>query len=341
MQHDQKSLKVSLTTKVLSMPMLLLATCLCIPMALADEAKSDGRGEKLIELKGHTGRIPHFSFSPDSQFVATASFDESARLWDVKTGKAIRTFTGINSAVICAVFSPDGKRLATSGGFTDPSIHVWDIADGAELTVLRGHTSGVGALAFSADGKRMVSGSVNNVVKVWDLELGKEIWTMNEHTDEVCTVAFSPDGKYIASGSRDHSAYLWDSRTGKNVRKFTGHTYWINVLQFVRSGSHLALASGDGKISIWNLETADGKPSFLDHGDHAVFGFCEDCKGAFRSIDGAGIVKLWSDRQCIEAIPTWRYGVDHTDAVAFTEDGKIVGWSETDSKSVILWNIAP
>jgi WD40 repeat protein len=68
-------------------------------------------------------------------------------------------------------FSPDGKRIVSSGGsFKKPGeIKVWDAQTGQETLTLKGHSGSVLSVSFSPDGKRIVSGSSDRTLKVWDI----------------------------------------------------------------------------------------------------------------------------------------------------------------------------
>src|SRR5438477_857737 len=83
------------------------------------------------EFKGHHALVFGLTFSPDGQTLATASFDNTVKLWDFTTGKEKMTLKGHTAPVYAVVYNPDGTLLATAG--QDNSIRIWEAADGKFL----------------------------------------------------------------------------------------------------------------------------------------------------------------------------------------------------------------
>jgi WD40 repeat protein len=67
-----------------------------------------------VKLNGHSEKVTSAKFSPDGAWVATASEDMTARVWQVATGRTARKLVGHRSAVLDASFSPDGRMVATA-----------------------------------------------------------------------------------------------------------------------------------------------------------------------------------------------------------------------------------
>jgi WD40 repeat protein len=105
------------------------------------------------------------SFSPDGKTLASASFDNTLKLWDVATGKAITTLTGHSNLVISVSFSPDGQTLASAGG--DITIKLWNLATNTQITTLKGYSTWVNSVSFSPDGQTLASASRDTTIKLW------------------------------------------------------------------------------------------------------------------------------------------------------------------------------
>ena len=56
--------------------------------------------------------------------IATASSDKTITLWDVQTGKELKTLSGHKGRVLSVSFSPDGALIATGGAY-DGTIKLW------------------------------------------------------------------------------------------------------------------------------------------------------------------------------------------------------------------------
>src|SRR3990167_5644798 len=104
---------------------------------------------ELVPQTGHTSYVSGVAFSPDGRWLASGSDDNTIKLWEVATGREVRTLAGHTAGVSGVAFSPDGRWLA-SGSF-DLTIKLWEVATGREVRTLRAHTSSVTTVAFSPD----------------------------------------------------------------------------------------------------------------------------------------------------------------------------------------------
>jgi WD40 repeat protein len=103
--------------------------------------------------------------------VLTGGSDGCAIIWDAESGKKLQSLNGC-SYQCYPVFSPDGKKVVTTGrSGNGPVAKIWDAETGKELTGLLGHTRGVYSAAFSPDSKKVVTGNVaDGTTRIWTLE---------------------------------------------------------------------------------------------------------------------------------------------------------------------------
>lgn len=326
-----------------------------------------------LPLRGHTALVHSAAFSPDGALIVTASEDRTARLWDARTGAAVKTLqerlneTTHTSSVNIAAFSPDGKLIVTAS--SDNTAKVWDRHSGKLIATLKGHQNYVDSetdarmrgyitsAAFSPDSARVVTASYDFTARIWDARTGEAKFILRGHKLPLMSAAFSPNGAYVVTASWDELR-LWDAKTGEFVRTFQppvsspAKAAWdgariftvnldyrpsrFNSVAFSPDGTRVVVADYDGRVHLWDAPSGKFLRSFEAHSDVT--------RSAVFSPDGKRIltashdrtVRIW-DADRGDLLTTLQGHSDMVTSVAISRDGSRIV-SASGDKTARLWS---
>ena len=219
--------------------------------------------------------------SPDGRKAVSGSNDTTLKVWDLETGKSIRTLRGHIDGVEMVALTPDGRRAVSAS--RDGTLKVWDLETGQELRTLNGsiqmtqaltssgrerqmalkivqelygHIDGVEMVALTPDGRRAVSASRDGTLKVWDLEKSCEPTTLKSHKNMVSAVALTPSGRLAVSTSTDCSLKVWDLDTGECLTTFIVESRMTRCA-VASKGRTIVAGDASGRIHFLRLEGVD------------------------------------------------------------------------------------
>ena len=205
---------------------------------------------------------------------ASPSEDWTAALHKTQSVEVPETYP-VAVPITALAFSPDGRRVATSGFH---EINLWNSADGSLVGRLRPLSERIYDLAYSPDGHWLATAAGDpgqyGAVKLWKAEADGSATPardLAEESDCFFAVAFSPDGKRLAAAGSDRTIRIWESETGAEVARIEDHADWIFDLAFSADGKRLASASRDKTSKVFDVEKGESLATFPRHAE-AVYG---------------------------------------------------------------------
>jgi uncharacterized protein with WD repeat len=239
-----------------------------------------------------------------------------------------------STAVLCVVWSPDGRRLAT--GSQDASARVWDAITGGALLTLSAQGASVSSVTWSPDGKSLATGRGNGTVQVWNAETGKEIGVPFGDHKAIYSVAWSPEGKQLATGSGDGTVGVWDSASGTLVMTLRGHSGPVYGVAWSPNGTRLATVDLDGIGIVWDVAAGLKGLTFNSGSTHSpIYGVAWSPDGR-RLATGSGdnTARIW-DVEAGKELLELRGHTSSVYSVAWSPDGKRLATGSGDNTARI------
>lgn len=238
-------------------------------------------------LEKHTNDVADVQFSPKGNIIATASYDNTAKLWN-SDGKELVTLVGHQQKLTSVAFSPRDDIVATAS--YDKTVKLWNYS-GKLLKTLSGYSNGVNSVAFNFTGNIIVTGDADGWVKIWT-STGELVKSFKAHNLQILKVIFSPDGQTIATASEDHTVKVWNIN-GEYIKILLTADDWIRSIAFSPDGHTLASGSLDMTVKLWDVATAKEIRTFKGHNTEVASVSFNPDGHTLASADAAGKLIIW------------------------------------------------
>lgn len=245
----------------------------------------------------HSRVVRNLKFDSSGEWLVTASYDTTARVWNVKTGALRATLQGHRKGAKIedlqdAAFHPGNPDIVATVG-DDGRAVIWNLSkaplpvhpalgrdriwqpDGklaGSITVpwntvfleahaeniLDKHKQKITSVAFSPDGKELITASNDDTVRAWDWKSGKPIGKpLAAHSADIRRAVFNKAGDRIFTASWDQTAAVWDNATFYLLHRFRGHSRQIRDIAYSDAARRLATGAQDSTTRIWALDGDD------------------------------------------------------------------------------------
>jgi len=337
--------------------------------ALGDNIENDNlplTPEINIQL-GHNQTINDLWFSPDGKYVVSKAVS-TFKLWDVSSGKEIRTFPELSTGIIRIDFSTDGKQVISKD--LRDTIKIWDLSSRKKIESFHSNEDGnidrakrrnslakitrknfsdnIKEAAFSPNGKMVLyTNGFDSSIELLDARDGKQIEKFTAHTPSdnsksyeaaVNATSFSPDGEYFVSCSGDKTLKLWKTATCKEVRTFVGHTGGVTSCAFSPDGKYVVSSSSDKTLKLWDVASGKEVRTFTSPSSSInSVAVSPDGKLILSGSDDNTLKLL--DRANGKVIKTFSEHTARVNFGVFSPDGKLI-LSGSDDNTLKLWDIA-
>ncbi|MDM8559560.1 hypothetical protein [Candidatus Parabeggiatoa sp. HSG14] len=205
----------------------------------------------------HQKKVKRLAFSPDSQWLVSASFDDTAKLWRVTSSK-----NGFNleekhtfyhkGAINDVVFSSDNHTFATAS--FDGRVGLFTI-DGQEQFYQPFDGKDVNSVSLFNKKRTQLLTTGDDEIRLWDINNGLQtlLQKYSPTSDALMYSSLSPNGKKIVSVGRDLKVHVY-STTDKSIQShLSGHTSTIYRAIFSDDGQRVSTISADATLRFWDL----------------------------------------------------------------------------------------
>jgi WD40 repeat protein len=232
------------------------------------------------------------AFSPDEKYLACANGDNIIRIFQLETGKIVKTLSGHSGIIKSLLFSPDSRSLYSCG--FDGSLRAWRFPLGPELKTFCQTNNELFGAAITPNAQFVFTAGPDNKVTGYKLPDGGVSRELFDAAQNITVIAASHNrGEYIAGYSRNEGVFLWNYQSGRLISKITDLPQTVTGLSFLPDMRTIAIAGLKGALQI-NSTTSAIKIADLSHHENLICGLASDNTMHLISASNDGEIALWN-----------------------------------------------
>lgn len=283
-------------------------------------------GEIQSELKEFASSVLHLAFSPDSNLLASASFGDTVRIWNLQTFTQVCLLEGQCWPV---AFSPNSQLLLSTS--LENRICFWDTRSG-EFRSTVPHPRSVSCVSWRGN---IIASAISGTIRLFDTTTGTNGPTLTEPQEEIHCMGVSHDGQVVVTVGRE-KLQLWDSTTNSYLMTPYSEGHEVSGIAF-SPDSKLLGVSKYGSVEIWCVKTCTYQKTLAGVDQtvpHGAVSYSTD--GKLAAVVTFNKIRLQSSINGAY-ICTFEGHVDTVDKIMFSSDNRIIASSSLDN-TIRLWD---
>ncbi|WFC98044.1 beta transducin [Malassezia yamatoensis] len=341
-----------------------LYTIPAIPRTKEEKRSLEAQLTSALELPGHRSDVRALALSSDDSLLASVCGTGQLKVWNVMTGRCIRTLA-ISSYALCVTWLPGDRYVLV--GCKDGTLHTFDVPAGLAIETLEAHQGPIWSCIVHPDGLSAVTCSADKEVRFWEFEMVQPEQDEQQEaesagvqqlslihtrtlkvTDDVLCARHSPNGKLLAISLLDNTVKVFYADTLKFFLSLYGHKLPVLALDISDDSKLCVTCSADKNVKIWGLDFGDCHKSIFAHDDSimnvafehgmqggGLMGGREGASHRFWTVSKDSRLKYWDGDRFV-LIQTLQGHHSEIWALATGTNGKVVVTAGSD-RSIRLW----
>lgn len=281
----------------------------------------------------HAADVNAVVWSPVGTMLASASRDQTVRIWSLERGITGCIYRGHTTAVQTLAWSPKDARIASAG--SEGGVHIWDTLNGMRTATYQRQKGSIADVAWSSSGQRMASCGELGGVHVWNAANGKLLTTVDDAATQ--RVGWSPNEAYLACAGLD-IVQIWNTALKRwqstHIHRSTKADTKVTTLDWSPDSTLVASADTLGRVYVWDATTVAVLTTCLLHAA-PIRALDWSPDGRFiASVSQDGRLYIWQPGSG-RMLYAYRHSFPLT-AVRWSPDGKCLAFGSEDG-TVTVW----